>query len=397
MGFQFKTPSLGLLLALLVNVAAHSSAGAQSPAMKQSVGNGAGTPTLARSTGHQPAPARPVRRSPVRTASAVEPVESNLAPTVVHGHSVYQPPNSILVDDSAVANSSLASCDSCGSDFCCSNPSGYLFDWSRADLWAGTAGFVGPSNFITSGANANGAVEGSFGFQEGINFGSRLPSLLSGQMGAQLGARFIQSHLDGSAAGTDNRQQAFATAGLFRRVDYGLQAGLVVDFLHDDWIYKADYLQLRGEASFLFSPCHDFGFRFTDSQRSDSVTAKLAGSTTSTTLDLAALNTYRFFYRYRYGERSRGQAEIQAGWTEDSGTVLGVDLKTPLQNQLGLMTSATYLLPPAGASPGFASEGWNLSIAIAWTPGRCFGLARDYYRPLFDVADNGSLLTKRGN
>ena len=261
-------------------------------------------------------------------------------------------------------------------------------------MWAGTVGFTTPANILNTANNSPGAVEGSFGFQEGINFGTRLPSLLCGQVGSQFGARFIQAQLNGSAAGIDVRNQAFVTGGLFRRVDYGFQGGLVVDYLHDDWIYKADLLQLRGELSFLLSPCHELGFRFTDSQQIDDTSYQLPGAVASTDIRLATLNTYRGFYRFRFSEQARGQAELQAGWTEDSGAVLGLSLHTPLQNQVGLATTATYLIPPSDAAPQFAGEGWNIGLALVWTPGRCFGLGRDYYRPLFEVADNGSMISQ---
>lgn len=286
-------------------------------------------------------------------------------------------------------------CDSCGmANQCCCNPGGFLFDWTRADLWMGLASFTGEANFLTTGSDTDAQVAGNFGFQEGFNFGSRMPSLLGGQVGAQLGMRFTQSQLDGTSAGMDSRTQTFITAGLFRRVDYGFQGGLVVDYLHDDWVYQADLLQLRGELSFLFSPCHDFGFRFTDNQQTDDTTAHIRGRITPLPIQLETLNSYRFFYRYRFSERGRGVAELQAGFTEDEGTILGLDLKTPLQNQLGLQTSATYLLPPSDVTDAYTREGWNIGIAIVWTPGRMFGACRDYYRPLFDVADNGSMLTR---
>ncbi|MCA9127831.1 MAG: hypothetical protein KDB22_12130 [Planctomycetales bacterium] len=283
------------------------------------------------------------------------------------------------------------SCLSCGSlDGSCCPTLGCLLDWRRADLWAGTTSFTGPANYVTTAAASNGRVGGAFGFQEGFNLGSQLPSLLCGQLGSQLGMRFTHTLLDGSVAGVDHRTQTFATAGLFRRVDYGLQGGLVVDYLHDDWVYQADLVQLRGEMSFLFSPCHDFGFRFTDSQQIDDTTATVSGQAADVMLRLETLNTYRFFYRYRYGQGSRGQAELQAGWTKDSGTVLGLQLDTPLQNQIGLQSKATYIIPSDGLSMPYSQEGWNLSLAVVWTPGRIFGTARDYYRPLMDVADNGS-------
>lgn len=273
-------------------------------------------------------------------------------------------------------------------------PYGWLLDWSRGDLWLGTTSFTGASNFLGSAAGDTGQVAGNFGFQEGFNFGSRLPGLLGGQLGSQLGMRFTQTQFDGTTAGDDNRTQTYITTGLFRRVDYGLQGGLVVDYLHDDWVYKADLLQLRGELSFLFSPCHDLGFRFTDSQQTDDTSATLRGRASPLDMRLSSLNTYRFFYRYHFGQCSAGVAELEAGFSEDSAAILGTNIRTPLQNQLGLDVNATYLLPPGDADMPYTQEGWNLSMSLVWTPGRGFGKDRDYYRPLLDVGHNGNYLTK---
>ncbi len=295
----------------------------------------------------------------------------------------------------AIPMAPTGSCDTCGTTGVCGcDYLGCLFDWSRAEFWLGLASFTGPANFATTGSNSNGQVEGSFGFQQGFNFASRVPCLLRGQLGAQIGMRFTQTQLDGSAAGPDNRHQAFLTAGLFRRVDYGLQGGLVVDYAHNEWLYAADLLQLRGELSFLFSPCHDFGFRFTNNQQTENTTATIAGDPTPVPLEVSALNTYRFFYRHRFGDCIRGTADWQLGWTEDEGTILGADFETPLHDQIGLRVNALYLIPSSSLSEPYTNEAWNIGLALVWTPGRPFGTQRDYYRPLFDVADNGSLLSR---
>ncbi len=184
---------------------------------------------------------------------------------------------------------------------CCS-PLGHLLDWSRCDLFLGTTGFSNPTNFLTTGTNTVGQVEGNFGFQQGINFGNCVPGLLGGQVGAQLGLRAVQSQLNGNAAGNDARTQLFATGGLFRRVDFGVQGGLVVDYLHDDWLAVVDLAQLRGELSFAMSPCHEGGFRFTSSLNTHESDARLAGLLAPTTVKLTALDSYRFFYRCSLGD-----------------------------------------------------------------------------------------------
>ncbi len=381
-----------ILVSLLANLLAATQAQPPADAYRQRAAQrrpNASTASLIGPSAQRPA----TQLAQHSTAWAQHDYVEELAPTVTSGESILI--ESPTVDSTMVSDlASAAGCNHCGMNVgCCCSPAGYLLDWSRADLWAGVTGFSGPAN-IVSGAGANGTIEGSFGFHEGFNFGSRLPSLLAGQMGSQLGLRFTHTHLDGSSAGADRRSQLFLTAGLFRRVDYGLQGGLVVDYLHDDWIYQADLVQLRGELSFLMSACHDIGFRFTDSQQVDDTSAVVAGASGPLAVRLAGLNNYRFFYRYRFGERGRGVAELQAGFTEESEGVVGFSLKTPLQNQLGLETTATYLIPSAKSASPYMDEGWNLGMAIVWTPGRVFGTCRDYYRPLFDVADNGSFLVR---
>ncbi len=269
----------------------------------------------------------------------------------------------------------------------------YLFDWSRADLWVGSTAFTGPASHIGTPAAPEGNVGGAFGLQEGFNFGAKLPSLLSGQLGSQIGLRLTHTSLDSSTAGTDRRNQMFLTAGLFRRVDYGLQGGLVIDYLHDDWVYKADLLQLRGELSFLLSDCHDIGFRFTDSQQVSSSRANVGGNPID--VRLQTLDTYRFFYRVRFGPGARGTAELLGGFSSESSSLWGVKLKVPLRGELGLETNVLYSPAPSEAMMPYSHESWNVSMALVWTPGRGFGAARDYYRPLFDVADNASMLVER--
>lgn len=360
------------------------------------------------SPGSRRLPARTAARPPVRTA-AIE-IYEDVGDSIIddttdqqyypsdgidNGYTATLAPGAVDYDlhDSSGFQ---AGCDNCGAmnGVCICQPFGWLLDWSRGDLWLGSVGFSGASSSLGAAAGDAGQVAGNFGFQEGFNFGTRLPGLLCGQLGSQLGMRFTQSQLDGSSAGEDHRTQTFVTAGLFRRVDYGFQGGLVVDYLHDDWIYQADLLQLRGELSFLFTPCHDFGFRFSDSQQTDDTTARVRGSAMPIDLRLSALNTYRFFYRARFGHNAAGQAELNAGFSEDSSAILGASLRAPLHNQLGLDVSTTYLIPPSQTDMAYTQDGWNLNLALVWTPGRSFGSDRDYYRPLLSVADNGSLFTR---
>ncbi|HBE69968.1 MAG TPA: hypothetical protein DDW52_17620, partial [Planctomycetaceae bacterium] len=197
----------------------------------------------------------------------------------------------------------------------------------------------------------------------------------------------------GSTAGMDRRSQMFLTGGLFRRVDYGLQGGLVVDYLHDDWFYKADLLQLRGELSFVTAYRGEWGFRFTNSQQTSESTISIGGS--SIDLSLESLDSYRFFARRNFGIHLQSTAELVAGWSEQKNALVGLRIELPLAAELGLEAESLYGTPPSESMLGYDQEWWNIAIALKWTPGRSFGTARDYYRPLFKVADNASLLVQR--
>lgn len=272
----------------------------------------------------------------------------------------------------------------------------FLLDWSRADLWVGTSSFVNPGGLFLNNAGATaGQVQGSFGFQEGFNFGSQLPSLLAGQIGSQFGMRFIQSNLEGSTLSNTSRNQMFLTAGLFRRVDYGIQGGAVIDYFHQQWIERVDLLQVRGELSFLFSPVHELGFRFTENGRNSSQSVTIPSSVTTLTARSRTLDTYRFFARRRFGDCSASLVEVHLGTSNDGGVVMGTLLQTPLTGQLGLESSAMYFSPKQSATQPKNLEAWCVGIALVWTPGRAFGTNRDYNRPLFEVAGNSSLIQAR--
>jgi hypothetical protein len=46
------------------------------------------------------------------------------------------------------------------------------------------------------------------------------------------------------------------------------------------------------------------------------------------------------------------------------------------------------------SDPRFARESWNVGISLVWRPFAPLGCGPDYARPLFPVADNGTLVTR---
>jgi hypothetical protein len=259
------------------------------------------------------------------------------------------------------------------------------------ELLSGVQGFTGP-------ANRGGA--GSFGFHEGFNWG--MP--VAGCMAFQWGALWTQSNFDGSDLTRDGRNQIFVTGGLFRRVDWGLQGGLVVDYLHDEWDFSADLLQLRGELSWLWCGRNELGFWFTAgvndaenlllrqhvvSQQGNVISYDTSPAT------LAVHDLYAFFFRRQFA--CGGQGRLFGGFTGEGQGLFGGDAQLPLAPRWSLSASFLYVAPRGEDTPGdprFARESWNVGISLVWRPFAPLGCGPDYARPLFPVADNGTFVTR---
>lgn len=271
----------------------------------------------------------------------------------------------------------------------------FRVQWCRFEFFAGVQGFKGPLNF----ANTNTATpasrsgSGSFGFYQGFNEGRSLKRWLGWDLAAQLGVRATQSNLSGSEFTEEKRQQVFVTGGLFRRVDYGLQYGFVIDYLNDDWWFQSDLTQIRGELSWKTEGCDVFGLQFMAGLGSDSsstIVRQADGTSLASTIDFEPTDQYRLFYRRLL--KHSGQWEAFAGWTDNDDGLLGASLSMPLRQKLVLATGATFLIPREGdSSGGHQEEGWNISLGLVYRPGGPKGCGR-YCRPLFDVADNGTFM-----
>ncbi|NND97991.1 MAG: hypothetical protein HKN47_11745 [Pirellulaceae bacterium] len=271
-------------------------------------------------------------------------------------------------------------------------------DWCRFDFFAGVQGYTGPMNCVAADANdpnALVATGGSFGFYEGFNEGRNLKQLLGIDLASQFGLRATQSNLSGAKLTDETRHQIFLTAGLFRRVDYGLQYGLVLDYLNEDWYFQGDLTQLRGELSWNTNNCHVFGFQFMTGTSSDTSTTALrdlAGAINQTTVNIEPLDQYRAFYRRILP--CSGDWEAFIGGTNESDTVLGFNINKPVGECVVFNSGATFVSPNDDEGNDLANEAWNLSLGFTYRPGGAAGCGR-YCRPLFQVADNGTFITNR--
>jgi hypothetical protein len=260
--------------------------------------------------------------------------------------------------------------------------------WDTWEGFAGVQGFAGP---------ANRGSTGSFGFHQGINWGTALPLLFGDAVAGQLGVRAVQSNFQGAEFTADERRQVFVTGGLFRRVDWGLQGGAVIDYLHESWYFQGDFLQIRGELSWVYPEHHELGFWLSANRQTQEVISTIRAGTTQRQLTESYEGTdlYAFFYRYRADACGGLTGRLFAGFTGHSAGLLGSDCTLPLNHSWAVQTSFLYLIPQGGRTEGgVREEAWNVGMSLVWRPGGGFVQA-SYFRPLFQVADNGVLITRR--
>lgn len=253
------------------------------------------------------------------------------------------------------------------------------------EAFAGAHGFTGPLNRGT----------GSFGFQEGLNLGMPLFCGLT----LQAGFNATQSNFQGAPFTPDDRTQFFTTVGAFRRVDLGLQCGLVVDFLHDDWDYNVDLTQVRGEIGWMMPCGNELGFWFAaggDLTDSDAQVAFFANDSVAfreSILSVEPVDIYAAYYRRQFS--CGGEGRIFGGVTDDNRGLVGGNVRLPLNPCWQFTTDFLYVVASDEADFRFNDESWNISFNLVWTPcGQGTGGCQNYCRPLFDVANNGSFLTR---
>ncbi len=310
----------------------------------------------------------------------------------------------------------VGDCDSCGSfggeydyglgcgfDGCCDR-GGCPEGW--ADCWLGRLGlllykgeyFIGAHGFKAPAFQVGNNLfqDSSFGFHYGANFGIPLCRITCGLLSGQFGVRSVHSDFSGMPFSADDRYQLFVTTGLYRRVDHGLQMGVVADFLEETWFVNSSTVQIRGELSWVFYGGNQFGFRFNNNVQDDVGSGVINGVQVDN-LITSSIETYRFFYR-QIGTDSVGFSDWYLGWSGDQHFVGGIDFDVPITERTALQSSFAYFLPkedaPRFPNGGNANEAWNISVGFVFRPqGRCY--YQNYDRPLFGVADNGIMALRR--
>ena len=286
----------------------------------------------------------------------------------------------------------LESADACDCEAC-----GSSCDWDAGVVpacWADNLSILGGVHGFRGPANRGG--DSSFGFQAGFNYGTPARNIvLPPTMGLQIGFQTNYSNFEGSAFTASDRQQMFLTTGVFRRVDQGFEGGLVYDYLWDDWYYNIGVSQLRGALGLSLTEWNTVGFWFTSSVSTDTTTSQLNDQRRDESWE--TVDIYALYFRSQTIAAGSGEGRLFGGFTGDGDGIIGADSKLPLHNGWAIETAFTYLIPQQDAAP-FAQEAWNVGINLVWYPGSlACGNGLRYHRPLFDVADNGSMILRQAD
>ena len=272
----------------------------------------------------------------------------------------------------------------------------YGWRWYRD--FSASAGITGFTNATDFGLNGN------FGTNEYLNWA--MPFWNAFGVGWQIGWRGVQSNFQpatleiGTRSFTKNaRDQQFLTTGFFTRAfqGRGLQGGIVYDYLHDSWFENTDLAQLRYELSYVWG-YHEWGF-WGASNTTDQL--GLFGDRRQRPLGVAdTLSLYNAFYRLQFGDAN--EWKVWVGGTSEADGMIGTLVRAPMHKSLALEGTFTYVIPGrnqvidldrGGEVTSFSPAAWNVSVNVVWYPaGRSRRGLASPYRPLFEVADNGSMI-----
>jgi hypothetical protein len=261
---------------------------------------------------------------------------------------------------------------------------------------------------ITSFTNATDlGINGNFGTNEYLNWA--MPFWNAFGVGWQVGWRGTQTNFQPASVevGTTTfaknaRTQNFLTTGFFTRAfeGRGLQGGAVYDYLNDNWFDNVDVSQIRAEISYVWG-YHEVGF-WGAANLGDQTS--LFGPITRSPGLASTLDLYAGFYRLQFGDAN--EWKVWGGATSENDGLIGTLVRAPMGRSLALEGTFTYVIPgktqtidilPGGAVSQFSPAAWNLGVNVVYYPaGRSRRSLASPYRPLFEVADNGSMIRTIG-
>jgi hypothetical protein len=262
----------------------------------------------------------------------------------------------------------------------------YLPPVKEITLYGGVQGFKGPLDDFRD--------RGNFGVSGGFNLGGRMSWLPWPGLGFQVGYQGSHNQFHGSTENenhNDSYGQQFVTAGLFHRSCVGFQYGAVYDMMRDERITAVSFHQIRGLVSVVNEWGGEIGFTFAASS-ADETLVGVVGTAQEARI-YSPIDQYLGFWRYH--SCGGGEFRVFGGGGGGYG-IVGGDIFAPLNESWSLQTGFTYYSPSGSGQTAAQEEGWNLGINLVWHYG-CS--AKRWYkspwRPMFNVADNGSLFVGR--
>ncbi|MDR0391038.1 MAG: hypothetical protein LBH59_03955 [Planctomycetaceae bacterium] len=244
----------------------------------------------------------------------------------------------------------------------------------------------------------------NFGFTEGLNWSAPI-SVQYLDLSTQLGFRAVHSNINGSWANTigatakNHRTQYFVTAGLFKR-SFGspLQAGVAFDHFEDNFYGKINLTQLRIELSVRTFSNLEYGFIGGFGLEGDSSTGinnrenYLRGTIAQNyRYEIKPQQYYSLFMRKYFAVGNL--AEFRVGATQYGSAFMAASGEFPISDRVALNGSFSTMLP--GGKSGWNRETWDLSVGIViYFRGGAMTKTCNENRPMFDVAQNGSFLTR---
>jgi len=259
---------------------------------------------------------------------------------------------------------------------------------------AGVTSFTNPTNL---------GIAGNYGVNEYLNWA--MPFWNAFGIGWQVGARGVQTNFQNTTlnvGGTPftlgSRDQVFVTTGFFTRAfeGRGLQGGAVYDYLSDGWFEDVNVAQIRSEVSYVWG-YHEIGYwgAHNVTEQLGIFTPRRSSQLTGTSLDL-----YTAFYRLHFGDANEWR--VWGGASGNGDGLVGSSMRAPMSRSFALEGTFTYLIPnqteqvtidPLGTTATYGPAAWNVSVNLVYYPaGRSRRSLASPYRPLFDVADNGSMI-----
>ena len=271
----------------------------------------------------------------------------------------------------------------CGQYGCCGLFSSLCAALQNTEAEAGVFAFKDPMGL----GNDN-----SFGVDVGLNWS--MPQRILFGLNAQTGGRFTQTgeeeyFVDG--IDDSSRSQFFWTSGLFYRNPADQwQFGAVYDLLRDESCWTYTIGQVRTEISRRCSETTDIGFRGAFAM--DDELLNFWADHDQYTSEISVNSYYTGFIRHTFVTGAEGM--VYGGVTEESEGLVGGHLEVPVTNHSSLRNSFVYVFPDSKENR-YLDNSWSVNLTwVVYFGGNSRAGMVNPLRPLFEVADNTSLLQR---